>query len=109
MEKGAAAQRTASSKDHPFTLLPFTSANGEAVCCVIIFQHKSDEVPLAWASGIDPFIPEEKVVKNPDGTPAFVPANIGPGKIFPGGPICQLRKYHVCFTAPLAEGSPARS
>ncbi len=40
VERGTTPQTKASTTDHKFTLLPFTSASGEAVCCKIIFQGK---------------------------------------------------------------------
>ena len=40
VERGTTPQTMASTTDHKFTLLPFTSASGEAVCCAIIFREK---------------------------------------------------------------------
>ena len=37
VESGTVPQIMASTTDNKFTLLPFTSASGEAVCCVDIF------------------------------------------------------------------------
>ena len=53
VEKGTTPQIICSTTDHRFTILPFTSGSGEAVCCVLIFQHKGEEVPMTWKSGID--------------------------------------------------------
>jgi hypothetical protein len=52
VERGTTPQTMASTTDHKFTLLPFTSASGEAVCCAIIFQGKGT-VPATWRTGID--------------------------------------------------------
>ena len=42
------------TNDHRFTVLPFTLASREAVCCVIIFQsNRYGEIPLNWRMGID--------------------------------------------------------
>ena len=38
VESGTFPQIASSATDHKFTLLPFTSATGKAICCVIIFQ-----------------------------------------------------------------------
>ena len=48
VEKGTVPQVMfmSSDTDHKFTLLPFTSASGEAVCCVVIFQSKTGQVPM---------------------------------------------------------------
>jgi len=51
-----------STADHRFTILPFTSGSGEAVCCVLIFQHKEEEVPVTWKTGID--ITVENPIRN---------------------------------------------
>ena len=40
VERGTTPQTMASTTDTRFTLLPFTLASGEAVCCAIIFQGK---------------------------------------------------------------------
>ena len=53
VEIGTVPQTIASTTDHKFTLLPFTSASGEAVCCVVIFQGKQSEVPATWRTGVD--------------------------------------------------------
>ena len=47
VERGTTPQTMASTTDHKFTLLPFTSASGEAVCCAIIYQGKGT-VPATW-------------------------------------------------------------
>ena len=39
VQKGTVPQTIASTTDHKFTLLPFTSASGEAVCCAVLFQQ----------------------------------------------------------------------
>jgi hypothetical protein len=53
VERGTVPQTMASTTDQKFTMLPFTSASGEAVCCVVIFQSKSQAVPATWRTGID--------------------------------------------------------
>ena len=52
-KKGTMPQMTACTNDHRFTVLPFTSSSGEAVCCAVIFQSKTGEVPINWKSGVD--------------------------------------------------------
>ena len=46
VERGSVAQVMASTTDHKFTLLPFTSASGKAVYCVVIFQSKKRKCPF---------------------------------------------------------------
>jgi hypothetical protein len=82
-KKGTKPQQQASTADHPFTVLPFTSATGEAVCCVVIFQSNTDAVPLQWTSGIDQFT---TVINSEDGGHDFE-ENMGPGMRYPFGGI----------------------
>jgi len=80
--------------DHNFTCLPFTSASGEAVCCVIIFQSKTGEVPLDWRMGIDASV---NPIRNGKGE-ITVSHNVGTGKFHPGGPKCNYKGKEVdCF------------
>ncbi len=51
IERGTAPQIISPTTDHKFTLLPFTSASGKAVCCANIFQGKGD-VPATWRTGV---------------------------------------------------------
>jgi len=98
-KKGTKPQQQASTTDHPFTVLPFTSATGEAVCCVVIFQSNSDAVPLQWTSGIDHFVPViASEAEAEDGTHDFE-TNMGAGKRYPFGPTCQYNGIEVpCLT-----------
>ena len=41
VESRTVPQTMTSTTDHKFTMLPFTSASEEAVCCAVIFQSKS--------------------------------------------------------------------
>lgn len=85
--RGSRPQQLASTTDHSFTLLPFTSATGEAVCCVVIFQcANEDELKATWATGIDIFVDPVKEKNN------VIPFenNSGKGKYYPGGPSCEF-------------------
>mmetsp|Transcript_17474 Transcript_17474/g.28278 ORF Transcript_17474/g.28278 Transcript_17474/m.28278 type:complete len:110 (+) Transcript_17474:725-1054(+) len=82
MEKGTVLQVMSLDSDHKFTCLPFTSASGEAVCCVIIFQSKTGEVPLDWRMGIDASV---NPIQNGKGK-ITISHNMGTGKFHPGGP-----------------------
>jgi hypothetical protein len=53
VKQGTTPQVVCSTADQRFTILPFTSGSVEAVCCVIIFQHKEEEVPMTWKTGIN--------------------------------------------------------
>jgi hypothetical protein len=84
VERGTVPQIMSSTTDHKFTMLPFTSASGEAVCCAIIFQGKG-AVPATWRTGINhsitPFLTENGELDLED--------NFGEGKYYPGGPKCK--------------------
>ena len=75
------------TNDHRFTVLPFTSASGHAVCCVIIFQHANKELPILWKSGVDILV---EPVKNANGEIEYG-LNIGEEKYHPVGSTCRYR------------------
>ena len=91
VEKGTVLQVMSSDSDHKFTCLPFTSASGEAVCCVIIFQSKTGEVPFDWRMGIDAIV---NPIQNGKGE-ITISHNIGAGKFYPGGPKCKYKGKEV--------------
>ena len=74
-------QQRSALKDAHFTVLGFTAADGYPVMCAIIFAAK--QLEIGWVQGLDPFA--EWI-----GTPDNIPANTGPGKRYPQGPICML-------------------
>jgi hypothetical protein len=84
VERGTAPQIMSSTTDHKFTLLPFTSASGDAVCCAIIFQGKGN-VPSTWRTGVDHSVTP---ILTADGEFDLV-LNFGEGKYYPGGPTCK--------------------
>jgi hypothetical protein len=93
VEKGTVPQTIASTTDHKFTLLPFTSASGKAVCCAVIFQGKHTEVPATWRTRVDfritPILTE-------DGKEIDIVLNFGDGT---GGPSCIYNgKIVDCLT-----------
>ena len=49
----------AATNDVRFMVLPLTDSNGDAVCCVVIFQleNKKETIPASWISGIDVMAP----------------------------------------------------
>ena len=54
VERGTVPWIMCSTNDHRFTILPFTSASGGVVCCVIICTSSvKDGVPLLWKTGVD--------------------------------------------------------
>ena len=87
---------SAAPADHRFTILSFTSGLGEAICCVVIFQHKEEEVPMTWKTGIN--ITVENPIWNEKGE-IYLELNIGDSKYYPEGPKCNYRGKEVeCLT-----------
>lgn len=96
VKRGTVPQQIASTNDHNFTLLPFTSASGEVVCCVIIFKSLTGQVPLNWASGVDIRVGDP--VLDDSGDPDMN-LNKGEGRYYPGGPKCHYNgKVVDCLT-----------
>jgi hypothetical protein len=96
-ERGTTPKQICSTKDAHFTVLGFTSANGQPVMCVIIFE--GEQVKLDWATGID--IQQISIGEKHD--PEYFEANSGPGKLLPGGPKCEFRGKTIpcqCYAAP---------
>mgnify|MGYP000485143821 CR=1 FL=1 len=85
----------ASTCEGRFTVLPFIAANGQPVCCVVIFQLDSPEPKMEWGKGIN--IKVDKV-RQSDGE-INVMASCGPGKHYPGGPQCIFNNKTIdCLT-----------
>lgn len=83
-------KEVASITDKHFTVLGFTAASGEPVCCVVIFTGARNEIPLCWTTGID--IQTKPVLDEVTGKINIEDdSNFGPGKYFPGGPTCEFR------------------
>ncbi len=96
VEHDTRPQVICSTADHRFTILPFTSGSGEVVCCVLIFQHKEEEVPVTWKTGID--ITVENPIRNEKGE-IDLELNVGRSKYYPEGPKCKYRgKVVDCLT-----------
>ena len=101
-KKGTTPQMMACTNDHRFTVLPFTSGSGEAVCCAVIFQSKTGEVLINCKSGVD--IRSDDPLRNGHGEIDFE-TNTGEGKYFPGGPKCVYNGKEIdCLTFASASG-----
>jgi hypothetical protein len=86
VENETVPQIMACTTDHKFTLLPFISASGEAVCCVVIFQRKQGTVHASWRTGIDYKV---RPVLTGDGKEIDFELNLCESKYYPGGPKCK--------------------
>ena len=83
--KGRVAYRKYCKADRKFTLIGLTSLTGQPVMCIVIIQGTMHN--RAAEVGID-------VTVQPNGNPTdadFFIKNSGPGKYFPGGPVCHFR------------------
>ena len=78
--------------NHRFTLFPIIAATGEPVVYVIIFQRNKDGVPPLWHSGVD--IRQEPITDE-NGDPKLCEENCGPGRYFPGAPVCHFRGIDI--------------
>ena len=90
--KGVLAKMNATKKSKRFTMLGLTNLCGDAIMCVIIFEGK--ECNVVQESGIDPLHPltseYELEDDQKDSNFSFFEDNYGPGKLFPGGPVCTF-------------------
>jgi len=98
--RGTVPKETATTNDHHFTLLGFTSATGEPVMCAIIMEGKSINSDVV--TGIDVFALKVGNETDPD----FIQNNTGPGKLYPMGPTCEFKGKQVpCAVAHSESGS----
>jgi hypothetical protein len=88
-ERGTTPKQICSTKDAHFTVMGFTSANGEPVMCVIIFE--GEQVKLEWSTGID----VQKISIGERHDPEYFEANSGPGMLLPSGPVCNFRGKNI--------------
>ncbi len=78
------------------------SGSGEAVCCVIIFQHKDGKVHVIWKKGVD--ITVENPIRNENGE-IDIESNLGESQYYPEGPKCNFRgKLVACLTFAFKSG-----
>ena len=93
--KGNVCQQKASKKDKRFTVLGLTCFSGDALMCVVIIDAKTRD--LFVELGVDTSVEEQSIELEDDDGLELIIHNIGPGKAFPGGPVCEYKgkKYHV--------------
>ena len=83
--KGTIPQVKVQHSERHFTLLGFTALSGEPVLCLIVISGVRQHLNIE--TGIDPSKPVTGNVRDKE----FIDKNFGPGKLFPGGPICHFR------------------
>ncbi len=85
----------ASTSEGSFTVLPFISANGQPVCCVVIFQSNFHKPKMQWGKRINITVDP---VRQSHGKINII-TNCGPGKHYPGGPKCIFNNKTIdCLT-----------
>lgn len=107
---GTQAKKKAAKKSKRFTVVPILALSGEPVMCVLIVE--GTERCTFIESGVDiTKINDDLIAEGLDDVtlPTFE-SNYGPGKAFPGGPICSAHWINLAFTTPTAKKvSPRRS
>ena len=87
--KGSVAYRKFCKADRKFTLIGLTSLDGQPVMCIVIIQ--GTQVNRSAEVGIDISIEPQGDPEDPD----FFLKNSGPGKYFPGGPVCHFKGKNI--------------
>lgn len=90
--RGTVPKEPCVTQDKHFTVLGFTAASGDPVCCVIIFTGEKKDIPLSWTTGID--IQVEPIVDENNNV-LLVEGNFGEGKYMPSGPTCVFRGKRI--------------
>ena len=93
--KGNNAVINATKKSKRFTCLGLTTLSGQPLMCVVIFEGK--ERNPVMESGIDMFHPLAKEFDGDidESNIDFFENNFGPGKLFPGGPVCEFEGISI--------------
>ena len=84
-EKNTTPQEQVQHKEKHFSLLGFTSLNGEPVLSLFIIAGIREE--FCVETGIDPTAISTGDTTDED----FFDKNFGPGKLYPGGPTCTFK------------------
>lgn len=77
-------------------MLGLTNLSGQPIMCVVIFEGK--ERNLMMESVIDPFhsmYDEYMHTTNSASSYEDFVGNFGPGKLFPGGPVCKFEGHSI--------------
>ena len=92
---GGTAKVNSTKKSKKFTVLGLTTLRGDPLMCVVIMEGK-ERNPF-FESGVDPFHPLYSSYdrNNSNSNFKFFEDNFGPGKLFPGGPVCNFEGKEV--------------
>ena len=77
------------------TVLGLTTLDGQPVMCIVIIEGKERNVFVE--SGVDPFHPLYDTFKGNIQYSNYetFQDNYGPGKLFPGGPVCEFEGKRI--------------
>ena len=84
------------TNDVHFTVLCFTSGNGDPVMCAVILKSKEhvSKIPISWKMGID----IRKNIKTGENVYKQVETNVGVDSVMHGGPRCTYNGKEIpCF------------
>jgi len=88
---GTTLKEKCSTKSKHWTLLGLTAFDGSPVMCIVIFSGNK-LVPL-YETRMDQFTNVEDLASEED----YFNKNSGPGKLYPGGPICTFKGVEVPY------------
>jgi len=86
---GTTPKEKCSTKSKHWTLLGLTAFDGQPVMCIVIFAGNKRQ-PL-YETGMDQFVEIDGLASEDD----FFDKNSGPGKLYPGGPMCTFKGVDV--------------
>jgi len=84
--RGTTPKIGVSTMDHRCTIIPIVAANGDAVCCIIIFMGESSSPLVVWCLGWDvTVVPLKDEAGN-----VLLEENLGENHYMASGPICHF-------------------
>ena len=101
VDKDKRAVKKSSYQDSHFTVLGFTLATGEPLCCAIVYSSQVEDVDVAIRMGIQPWCEI-----NGEGVADLEANSNGVEKFFPFGPTCFYKGRKIpCFIGSSENGS----
>jgi hypothetical protein len=93
-EKGDEPKTHASKKDKHFTCLGLTALSGDPVMCIVIVDSVKEN--LLVRTGINVACSEvDERIRPGDDEFSFLNRNVGPEKLYPGGPSCTFKSKNI--------------
>jgi len=85
---GTTPKIACATNNHRATIIPFVTASGKTVICIVIFQGESNKIPSSWTLGRD--VTVTNPLHDEKGEIIQGEENAGKGKYFPSGPSCDF-------------------